>query len=1236
MIRIKVVCIVLLVILVPIVALLALPFTSVGTQFLVAKVNQYTPLQIRYGSGSFASDLKLNSLVFSQDGVSVDLRDVNLGLGLPCLWVSKICIDLLKVESLRVDLLDTSTVSKNAELDERVNSDSSETAQFEFPVVLEIPSLNIRSLEIHWASGRLVSGPVSGAAIASDTLLSLVGWKTSDTALHLLGSADSEPVSQALELPELNLPFELVVTDLALESPLWSVDQVRHQHEGIQLGLSWIENTIAIKNLRVSSEDWGVLSLIGTIEAVDEWQLDIEANAALMEPPLNSWLHDRTVKLTAQGKLNALQFAAQMAGDQALTLAGLVNVIDAGMPFAIELTGQWADPWGLAEIVGGGAEVPDLNLLSPWTASVAGSLDQQTLSLSGSAEGYGYRQLELSIAARHDQGDVQVNSLSLFDQLTDSRIDLSGAVSVADGIRWDLDIQSTGFDFPVIPDIPSGRLQGQFDAIGHASDGGWLVQFDQLDLRGRVDGGDAGANGKLSFNSELELFDTQLKVHAADATLAIAASQQQAPELDLQIPKVGRWLESARGSLALVATMDDDQRHLAFNGSARKLAVGELTAPIVSIEGELDLRSSDQLNLQLSAAQLDYQQAQLRDINASVLSSGGQHELSLSVAGDIATDLKLSGGFSGAVWSGQLDPTAIITPFGAWTLEDAVAVRWQKATSEGSIAAHCWNHDEASLCLRDLQKSTTYTGVIDLNGDLRILAALAPENTSVSGDTAALLEFSMDPQTGLGLTVEATVQEGGIRRVVAGKESVFEWDKIEGQGKLDADKARVDLKFRRDEREQLSIDLSAPRRGDENLDGQFLFDQLNLGSLVASFIPGVVDPQGVLDGELLLSGTGDAPLLNGAVTLSNGQFSLEQNPTLFEAISANITATGDRANLRGSALVGSGQTEISGYFVWVQEPNLDLTVRGQGQTVLLPPGLEANISEDLRLQVSKGSVEVTGEITVHEGALEHEHLPAGSVDVSADVVEVDYEGKVIRDEEGIDLIADLKLNLLDAFAVIGPGLTTTVGGELELKKQSAQPLQLFGELNIIDGQVEALGQVLDIKKGSLSFVGSPENPDLNIRAQREIAAEKIQVGLEILGSLEDFSFNVYSTPALPESEAMSYLIRGRGLDQGAQVDGTALALSLGLGAVNKIGLFEGLNKLPGLNNISFGTDGEAGDTTATVSAYLGERLYLAYGIGVYEPLNVLTARLYLQTQLWLEVVSSLVSSADVYYSVEIE
>jgi autotransporter translocation and assembly factor TamB len=116
---------------------------------------------------------------------------------------------------------------------------------------------------------------------------------------------------------------------------------------------------------------------------------------------------------------------------------------------------------------------------------------------------------------------------------------------------------------------------------------------------------------------------------------------------------------------------------------------------------------------------------------------------------------------------------------------------------------------------------------------------------------------------------------------------------------------------------------------------------------------------------------------------------------------------------------------------------------------------------------------------------------------------------------------------------------------------------------------------------------------------------------------------------------MSYLVRGRGLDAGAGADGAALALSIGADVVNQSGLVSELNQLPGISNVSFGTTGGEDDTAATVSGYLGERLYLSYGIGIYEPINVLTARFYFNTRLWLEVVSGIENSVDLYYSFDV-
>jgi autotransporter translocation and assembly factor TamB len=139
----------------------------------------------------------------------------------------------------------------------------------------------------------------------------------------------------------------------------------------------------------------------------------------------------------------------------------------------------------------------------------------------------------------------------------------------------------------------------------------------------------------------------------------------------------------------------------------------------------------------------------------------------------------------------------------------------------------------------------------------------------------------------------------------------------------------------------------------------------------------------------------------------------------------------------------------------------------------------------------------------------------------------------------------------------------------------------------------------------------------------------------VSGTLEEPQVTLYSEPALSQTETLSYLVRGRGMDSGAGTDGTAMALSVGTGLVNQSGIVEELNRLPGLRNVEFGAEGSEDDTAATVSGYIGERIYLSYGVGLYEPINVLTVRLYLQARLWLEVVSRLESSVDLYYTFDI-
>ena len=117
---------------------------------------------------------------------------------------------------------------------------------------------------------------------------------------------------------------------------------------------------------------------------------------------------------------------------------------------------------------------------------------------------------------------------------------------------------------------------------------------------------------------------------------------------------------------------------------------------------------------------------------------------------------------------------------------------------------------------------------------------------------------------------------------------------------------------------------------------------------------------------------------------------------------------------------------------------------------------------------------------------------------------------------------------------------------------------------------------------------------------------------------------------------LSYLVRVRSLDAGNGNSSVAASLLVGFGVTNSIGLFDQLKKIPFISNIAVDTEGEGDQTQATVIGYVDDRVYLKYGVGVYEPITEITVRMYLFNRFWLEVVNGIEQSTDLYYSFDID
>jgi translocation and assembly module TamB len=98
--------------------------------------------------------------------------------------------------------------------------------------------------------------------------------------------------------------------------------------------------------------------------------------------------------------------------------------------------------------------------------------------------------------------------------------------------------------------------------------------------------------------------------------------------------------------------------------------------------------------------------------------------------------------------------------------------------------------------------------------------------------------------------------------------------------------------------------------------------------------------------------------------------------------------------------------------------------------------------------------------------------------------------------------------------------------------QDSRGLGLNGQMNIPSGRFHAYGQDLIVRKGELFFSGPPDQPLLNIEAIRnpDATEDDVTAGFTCHREAIQPKLEVFSDPAMSQQEALSYLLRGQGLD----------------------------------------------------------------------------------------------------------
>lgn len=134
---------------------------------------------------------------------------------------------------------------------------------------------------------------------------------------------------------------------------------------------------------------------------------------------------------------------------------------------------------------------------------------------------------------------------------------------------------------------------------------------------------------------------------------------------------------------------------------------------------------------------------------------------------------------------------------------------------------------------------------------------------------------------------------------------------------------------------------------------------------------------------------------------------------------------------------------------------------------------------------------------------------------------------------------DLDVDMGPRFFITGMGLDASLLGAIHIDMQGGR-LHGMGALRT-RGSIEAYGQKLQLRRGTLTFQGKLENPVLDIEALR--TGQQVEAGIKVGGTAQRPRIDLFSQPDVSEVEKLSWLILGRGPDESGS--DAALLLSVG-------------------------------------------------------------------------------------------
>ncbi|MCI1193274.1 translocation/assembly module TamB domain-containing protein [Calidifontimicrobium sp. SYSU G02091] len=394
---------------------------------------------------------------------------------------------------------------------------------------------------------------------------------------------------------------------------------------------------------------------------------------------------------------------------------------------------------------------------------------------------------------------------------------------------------------------------------------------------------------------------------------------------------------------------------------------------------------------------------------------------------------------------------------------------------------------------------------------------------------------------------------------------------------------------------------SAPWPGaDASLDGVVELRVANVG-VWAPWLPAGWRLGGELHTSATLGGRLGAPEYRGEMTGSALSVrNVLQGVDVRDGV-LRVTLAGEQARIETLRLrAGDGSVEVTGGATFGEAPRAQLQLVAERFQLLGRVDRRLVVSGRADAALTRDALRLDGRFGVDRGLIDFTRADAPALDDDVTVVRRGEAAAPAARPRAPQRRVDVRLavDLGRELRLRGRGLDTLLRGELALTTPGGRPA-LTGTVRAEDGTYQAYGQRLQIDRGAIVFTGVPDNPQLDILAVRPNL--DVEVGVEIGGTAQAPRVRLYSDPAMPDVDKLSWLLLGRepsGLGRAdvALLQSVALALLAGEGEGPNTTLMRAL----GIDELSVAQteNGTVRETVVTVGKQLSRRWYVAYERGV--------------------------------------